>query len=306
MFRGSRHATKSSVILRVDDITDLFQEFNSTSLHVDEAYVVRATPGGRDSPTAGLVEVVGQTAAGVFYGVQTVLGLLKGRRLVAGDVVDAPRFAYRGLMVDVARNFVAKDAVLRTIDALASYKMNRLHLHLTDDQGWRLHVPDLPELTAVGSRRGHHHHAGEAEEYRFGRRSMLLPYLGSGPSPDDDDATSNGFYSGEDYRDILRHARRRHVIVIPEVDVPGHSGAAILSMHPVRGKRNVTLVDPNDRLEYVSVNNHKNNVMNPCLRSSMSFVEHVIRTLVELHKVGHWTSAFRQLLTEYYYQPTYA
>jgi len=276
MTGDSQSATKSTIVLRVDDIRGRFDEFINTtsSLHVDEGYVITAT--------TGVVDVVGQSPAGLFYGVQTLLSLVTAdetgrRRLVVGEVVDAPRFSYRGLMLDVSRNFIPKDIIMRTIDAMAAYKMNRLHLHLTDDQGWRLDVPDLPELTAVGARRGH-------DSSTNGHRSMLPAYLGSGPSPDD--AASNGgggggFYSREDYRDILRHARRHHVTVIPEVDVPGHSAAAIVSMRAQR-RRNFTLVDENDIMDQASVNSF---VMDLCLTSTLSFVEHIINTLVELHRV---------------------
>ena len=191
--------TTSTVVLRVADVRHRFVEFaNSTSsLHLDDAYVITAS-------SAGLVDVVGQSPSGVFYGVQSLLGQLgggDGRRLIAGELVDAPRFAHRGLMLDVARNFVGKDVLLRTIDAMAAYKMNRLHLHLTDDEGWRIDVPALPELTAIGARRGHDPAGPDA-----GRRSMLPPYLGSGPSPAANGGA--GFYSRDDYRDILRRARR--------------------------------------------------------------------------------------------------
>ena len=289
MTPGGQRPTKSAIILRLDDIQARFDEFVNTtsSLYIDEAYVITASPDS-DTPTSDVVDVVGQSSAGVFYGVQTLLSLLTPdkigrRRLAVGELVDAPRFSYRGLMLDVARNFLAKDVVLRTIDVMAAYKMNQLHLHLTDDQGWRFDVPDLPELTAVGARRGHVSPHSKAD------RSMLLPYLGSGPSPND--ATRNGgggFYSREDYRDILRHARRRHVTVIPEVDVPGHSAAAIMSTRAQkldRVRKNFTLVDPVDLLDYVSVSNYKHNVINLCSPSSLAFVEHIITTLIELHKV---------------------
>jgi len=286
----SQHTTvKSTIVLRVDDVRPRFDNITTTttssSLHYDDAYVISASTAGSDviAPTndvmaaassgGGVVEVVGQSPAGVFYAVQTLLSLLsddasRRRRLAVGmRVVDAPRFSYRGLMLDVARNFVAKDVVLRTLDVMSAYKLNRLHLHLTDDQGWRFHVADLPELTEVGSRRGHGSH-----------RSMLPPYLGSGPTPDDGRAA---FYSRNDYRDILRHARRRHVTVIPEVDVPGHSGAAIASMRARKWSgsrgRNWTLVG-----EEASIDNY---VLSLCLTSTLTFVEHVISELVRLHKV---------------------
>jgi len=142
-------------------------------------------------------------------------------------------------------------------------------------QGWRLDIPGLPELTAVGSRRGHQ---------APGQRSMLPPYLGSGPLPDGN-AGGSGFYSRENYRNLLRYAWQRHVTVIPEVDVPGHSSAAIASMRGRGGRENVTLLDPSDTFEYMSVNGYRNNVMNMCLKSPLSFIEHVIASLVDLHKV---------------------
>src|SRR5205823_14768582 len=113
-------------------------------------------------PAAG-VRIVGVSAAGVFYGVQSLRDLLPspapsprgGLVLPAIRVVDAPRFGYRGFMLDVARNFQAKPAVLRTLDLLARYKLNVFHMHVTDDEGWRVEIAGLPELTAVGARRGH-------------------------------------------------------------------------------------------------------------------------------------------------------
>ncbi len=93
---------------------------------------------------------------GAFYAVQSIFGLIDGQNaesLPQLSIKDAPRFDYRGVMVDVARNFRSKDAILATLDQMAAYKMNKLHLHLTDDEGWRLEIPGLPELTDVGSNR---------------------------------------------------------------------------------------------------------------------------------------------------------
>ncbi len=93
---------------------------------------------------------------GAFYAVQSIFGLVDSQNadsLPQLSIQDAPRFDYRGVMVDVARNFHSKDAILATLDQMAAYKMNKLHLHLTDDEGWRLEIPGLPELTEVGSNR---------------------------------------------------------------------------------------------------------------------------------------------------------
>ena len=97
------------------------------------------------------VRIVGRDKAGVFYGVQTLISLaLDKRGIPTGHISDQPRYPYRGLMLDVARNFRSKEDVLRLIDVMAMYKLNKLHLHLADDEGWRLEIPGLPELTQVG------------------------------------------------------------------------------------------------------------------------------------------------------------
>ena len=118
----------------------------TTPLHLPEAYQLTVTD-------KGTVTVEGQTAAGVFNGLQTLLSLVDGsdnaRILPIVDILDAPRFQFRGLMLDVARNFFEKDDILKILNAMAMYKMNKLHLHLTDDHGWRIEIPGLPELTKV-------------------------------------------------------------------------------------------------------------------------------------------------------------
>ncbi|XBP93940.1 beta-N-acetylhexosaminidase [Micromonospora sp. CCTCC AA 2012012] len=155
------------------------------------------------------VRIVAVGAAGLFHGVQTLRQLLPaaiesrtpvtGRWTVpGGTIVDRPRFAYRGAMLDVARHFFAVPDVLRVIDHLARYKLNHLHLHLTDDQGWRIAVDSWPRLADVG---------GATE-------------VGDGPG---------GFYTRADYRRIVRHAARRHVTVVPEIDLPGHTNAALVA-----------------------------------------------------------------------------
>ena len=133
------------------DLGKLFEYPTTTTtsqLHLPEAYQLTVTD-------KGIVTVEGQTAAGVFNGLQTLLSLVDGsdnaRILPIVDILDAPRFQFRGLMLDVARNFFEKNDILKTLDAMAMYKMNKLHLHLTDDQGWRIEIPGLPELTKVNT-----------------------------------------------------------------------------------------------------------------------------------------------------------
>ncbi|SCG63669.1 hexosaminidase [Micromonospora halophytica] len=167
----------------------------------DEGYRLDVTPAE--------VRITAGTAAGLFHGVQTLRQLLPAavesptpvdaRWVVPGGViVDRPRFPYRGAMLDVARHFFTVADVLRVIDHLARYKLNHLHLHLTDDQGWRIAVDSWPALAGVG---------GATE-------------VGGGPG---------GHYTTADYRRIVRHAARRHVTVVPEIDLPGHTNSALVA-----------------------------------------------------------------------------
>ena len=159
--------------------------------------------------------------AGLFYGVQTLLQLLPKEiesktvakaswTIPAARIVDYPRFGWRGLMLDVSRNFFTKDDVKAYIDEMARYKFNTFHWHLTDDQGWRIEIKSLPKLTEVGACRvprvGH-----------FGQRSAPKP---------GEAATDCGFYSQADVKEIIQYAQDRFVTIVPEIDVPGHSIAA--------------------------------------------------------------------------------
>ncbi|MFI9643776.1 family 20 glycosylhydrolase [Micromonospora sp. NPDC051925] len=158
---------------------------------------------------AAEVRITANTATGLFYGVQTLRQLLPAAvesrtpaaerwAVPGGTIVDRPRFPYRGAMLDVARHFFGVEDVLRVIDHLARYKLNHLHLHLTDDQGWRIAVDSWPRLATVG---------GSTE-------------VGGGPG---------GWYTAADYRRIVGYAARRHVTVVPEVDLPGHTNAALVA-----------------------------------------------------------------------------
>jgi hexosaminidase len=227
-------------------------------------------------PATG-VRIVGVSSAGVFYGLQSLRTLLPAPTPAAGlvlpalRVVDAPRFGYRGFMLDVARNFQAKPAVLRTLDLLARYKLNVFHMHLTDDEGWRVEIAGLPELTTVGARRGH-----TLDSKRF-----LQPAFGSGPRVDQ--PWGSGFFSHADYVEIVRYAAARHIEVIPEIEMPGHARAAIKAMD-ARADREYSLSDPEDRSVYTSVQGYPDNVINPALESTYRFIERVVGDLAAMHR----------------------
>ncbi len=164
--------------------------------------------------------------AGIFYGVQTLLQMFPARirsgvtqpkdfkwLIPCADITDIPAFPWRGFMLDVSRHWFTKEEVKRMIDEIAEYKMNVFHWHLTDDQGWRIEIKSLPKLTEVGAWR--------------------VPRVGQWwhrePQQPGEEATYGGFYTQEDVKEILAYAAERYVRVIPEVDVPGHSLAALVS-----------------------------------------------------------------------------
>jgi hexosaminidase len=236
------------------------------------------------------LRIRGASSAGVFYGLQSLRSLLPARgaspaaglTLPALRVVDAPRFGYRGFMLDVARNFQPKATVFEVLDLMARYKLNVLHFHLTEDEGWRLEIPSLPELTQIGSRRGH----------TLDSSRWLPPAYGSGP--DVDRPFGSGFYSRADYAEILRYAAERHIEVIPEIEMPGHARAAIKAMEArfralrsagdEAGAARFLLSDPDDRSVYTSAQGYHDNVMNPALPSTYAFVERVVEELVAIHR----------------------
>jgi hexosaminidase len=186
----------------------------------------------RLSVTATGVDLTGGSASGVFWGAQTLRQLLgpdafrkapvrPGARYAIGHQVieDRPRFRWRGLMLDVARHFLPKDGVLRYLDLMAAHKLNVLHFHLTDDQGWRIEIERYPKLTEVGSWRA---------RTKFGHRA----------SPLWEDKPHGGYYTQDDIREIVAYAADRHITVVPEIDVPGHSQAAIAA-YPELGNTDV-------------------------------------------------------------------
>ncbi|MFD8555885.1 beta-N-acetylhexosaminidase [Streptosporangium canum] len=177
-----------------------------------EEFRLRITPSG--------VRITGGDAAGVFYGAQTFRLLLPPAALrrapVAGgpltvpatEVEDRPRYGWRGCMLDVARHFMPKADLLRFIDLLALHRLNVLHLHLTDDQGWRVEIAKYPRLTSVG-----------------GWRSSSM--LGSRQHETFLSRPHGGFYTADDVREIVAYAAERYVTVVPEIDLPGHTQAVV-------------------------------------------------------------------------------
>jgi len=183
-----------------------------------EGYTLLSTPRS--------VIITANETAGLFYGMQTLLQLfpaeIESKSAVTASwsiptvkIKDYPRFGWRGIMLDVSRHFFSKEDVKSFIDQIARYKFNTFHWHLTDDHGWRVEIKSLPRLTEVG--------AWRVPRYgRFGERTLPKP---------GESATYGGFYTQDDIREIIRFAAERHVTIVPEIDVPGHS-MAIIAAYP--------------------------------------------------------------------------
>ena len=165
------------------------------------------------------IQIKANANAGLFFGWQTVMQLLPAAvysntlqantnwTLPYVSIIDKPRFGWRGLMLDVSRHFFSKADVLTFIDDMARYKYNRLHLHLTDDQGWRIEIKSLPKLTSVGA-------------WRAERKGK---WMNTTTPSKEEPKTYGGFYTQEDIKEIVAYAKAKFIEVIPEIDIPGHS-----------------------------------------------------------------------------------
>lgn len=192
-----------TILLRLDTMLS-GEEYR---LEIGERILIRAaTPAGAFYAAQSLLQLMGPDA--LRQAPVTTLPVI--HRVPCGDVVDGPRFGYRGVMLDVARHFMPKDNLFRFLEVMALHKLNVLHLHLTDDQGWRMEIRRYPELTRTGAWR---------------RESSV----GTWRAGVYDGVPHGGFYTQEDLREVVAYAAERHITVIPEIDVPGHSQAAIAS-----------------------------------------------------------------------------
>lgn len=211
-----------------------------------EAYRLRISP---DS-----VLLTSATAEGVFRGIQTIRQLIPDSSIdtlapqplwpiPAGAIKDRPNFAYRGSMLDVARHFFSVDDVKKYIELLAYYKINVLHLHLTDDQGWRIEIKSWPKLTEIG---GSTEVGGEA----------------------------GGFYTQEEYQDLVAFAAERHMTIVPEVDMPGHTNAASVSYPFLNGNGKTPELYEGTRVGFSTFDTRKDSVY--------IFIDDVIREITDM------------------------
>ena len=243
-----------------------------------ESYQLSVSDGG--------ISISSADSAGALYALQSLkqiflISKLENTPLKFIEINDSPKFSYRGMLLDISRNFYGPDKIKQVIDYLSFFKINYLDFRLTDDEGWRLEIPGLEELVEVGSKRA----------YTKDEFENLIPMYGSGP---DTNSTGSGYLSRSDYVDILKYASERNISVIPQISVPSHMRSAIVSMNARYQKymemgnqveaEKYLLIDPDDKSEYYSAQGFTDNIMNICRESSFTFYEKVIDEIYLMYK----------------------
>ena len=243
-----------------------------------ESYQLSVSDGG--------ISISSADSAGALYALQSLkqiflISKLEDTPLKFIEVNDSPKFSYRGMLLDISRNFYGPEKIKQIIDYLSFFKINYLDFRLTDDEGWRLEIPGLEELVEVGSKRA----------YTKDEFENLIPMYGSGP---DTNSTGSGYLSRSDYVDILKYASERNISVIPQISVPSHMRSAIVSMNARYQKymemgnqeeaEKYLLIDPDDKSEYYSAQGFTDNIMNVCRESSFTFYEKVIDEIFLMYK----------------------
>ncbi|WP_089680805.1 beta-N-acetylhexosaminidase [Catalinimonas alkaloidigena] len=239
--------------------------------------------GYRLEATAQQITIAANQPAGLFYGVQSLLQLLPKEiesdtkaegvewAIPAVTITDAPRFGWRGIMLDVSRHFYTQEEVKAFIDHIARYKFNRFHWHLTDDQGWRVEIKSLPKLTSVGAWR----------VPRVGR------WGNHAPPAKGEKATDGGFYTQDDIREVVQYAKDRYIEILPEIDVPGHSMAAIAAYPELACTEDPNaMVNPGSKFSTWHGNGkftmHIDNTLDPSEEDTYTFMDKVMTEVAQL------------------------
>ena len=237
--------------------------------------------GYRISVKSSGIQVTANKPAGLFYGAQTIWQLLPQEiesntriknvswQIPLVEITDFPRFAWRGLMFDVARHFFTKKDVEDFIDQMVQYKFNLLHMHLTDDEGWRIEIKSLPRLTSVGA-----------------WNVKRVGYFGTfAPIPKDEPRHFGGFYTQDDIRALVKYAQDRFVNILPEVDVPGHSMAAIVSypdLSCTQGSENYQVISGESFMDWPGPVAREDNTLCPANERVYSFLDTVFTEIAGL------------------------
>ncbi|WP_166350290.1 family 20 glycosylhydrolase [Phytoactinopolyspora limicola] len=273
------------------------------------------------------IHIVGADAAGVLYGIQTLRQLIpvdvyeqaasgtkaKRAEIPRASIADAPLFGFRGLHIDVGRHFESKETILKFLDLMSFTKLNQLHFGITNDEGWRLEIPGLPELTDFGARRGFDLDEVEMLHLGMGSGNDLLPGDNIEGKPADrqeanlgrvptfqgmEQATANlvgkgsGHYTADDFVEILEYAAERHIDVYPELNFPAHARSSVQAMErryerlkdeDPEAAEEFRLIDPDDTTETRSVQLYNDNLINPCRDSTYTFLQKVVDEVAEMY-----------------------
>jgi len=253
---------------------------NANPVLGDEGYQLKI------SSTEGIT-ISANKPSGIFYGMQTLWQLfppaIESRSLVANenwtlplvDITDYPRFGWRGLMLDVSRHFFTVAQVKQFIDDMVAYKYNLLHLHLTDDQGWRIEIKSYPKLTSVGA-------------WRVDKTGTFGTFSKPGPN---EPRTYGGFFTHDDIRELVKYAQERYVNILPEIDVPGHSLAAIASYPELVCTPGTYQVNSGEQFMVWPPNGHfyglLDNALCPAKEIVYQFLDKVFTEVAELFPFGY-------------------
>ena len=233
------------------------------------------------------ISIFASDRAGALYGLQSLKQIFLVSKLEKTSIrnlkiTDSPKFSYRGMLLDISRNFYGPKKIKQILDYLSFFKINHLDFRLTDDEGWRLEIPGLEELTEVGSKRG----------YTKDESDNLIPIYGSGP--DSNSSPGSGYLSKSEFKDILKYANERNITIIPQISYPSHIRSAIISMNARYQKymklgdkgeaEKYLLIDPNDKSEYYSAQGFDDNIVCICRESAFNFYEKVIDEVYLMYK----------------------
>lgn len=239
-----------------------------------EGYQLKITP--------EQIQIEASSNSGVFYALESLHQIIitaerEGNELPLLEIEDAPRFQHRGFMTDIARNFFPKEKIIQILEYMAFYKLNLLDLKLSDDEGWRIEIPDLPELTQSGSKRG----------FTQDESDRLFPMYGSGSGKSQ--SQGSGFLTREDFIEILQEAEKRHIKIIPQISFPSHARSAVVAMKnrytnfmelgDETAANQYRLHDPEDQSEYTSAQQFKDNTICICDPSAFRFFEKVFNEI---------------------------
>ena len=284
-----RSFEKHAEFLKTRLKTGLDIDFNQTSNNIE----VQITEDGSFSKDAYTIEIKNKKVfikasaySGLFYAIGSLHQILvhsqsEGNGIPLLRIEDSPRFEHRGFMIDLSRNFFPKKKLLQILDYMAYYKLNVLDAKLSDDEGWRIEIPGLEELTKIGSNRG----------YTKNEKDRLFPMYGSGSGKKD--SQGNGYLSRSDFTEILRAAKKRNIRVVPQVSFPSHARAAVIAMKvryenllekgDFAAANEFRLHDPNDASEYISAQLFKDNTICICEPGAFRFFEKVFTEIKSMY-----------------------